>query len=77
MSDVAVILFGHGARDPGWAGPMKRIREHMLAQPGAPRVELAFLEFMQPTLADAIAALAGAGMRRIAIVPVFWPRTGI
>ena len=76
MSDVAVILFGHGARDPEWAGPMKRIRQHMLAQPGAPRVELAFLEFMQPTLAEAIAALAGAGMRRIAIVPVFLAQNG-
>ncbi|MFT3759499.1 sirohydrochlorin chelatase [Thauera sp.] len=76
MSETAIILFGHGARDPEWAGPMRRIREHLLAQPGAPRVELAFLEFMQPTLAETIDALAGAGMRRIAIVPVFLAQNG-
>lgn len=72
----AVILFGHGARDPEWAGPMRRIRERMLAQSGAPRVELAFLEFMQPALPEAIAALAASGVRRIAIVPVFLAQNG-
>ncbi len=74
--DQAVVLFGHGARDPEWAGPMRRIRDQLLAAPGAPRVELAFLEFMQPTLPEAIAALATAGAKRIAVVPIFLAQGG-
>lgn len=73
---AAIVLFGHGARDPEWAGPMRRIRERMLAQPDVPRVELAFLEFMQPTLPEAIASLAASGAQRIAVVPVFLAQGG-
>ena len=76
MSTAGVVLFGHGARDPEWAGPMARIREQMLARPGAPRVALAFLEFMRPSLAEAIAELAGAGVARIVVVPVFLAQSG-
>ena len=72
----AVVLFGHGARDPEWAGPMQRIRTRMLAAPEAPRVELAFLEFIRPTLPEAIAELAAAGVRRVAVVPVFLAQGG-
>ena len=71
-----IILFGHGARDPEWAAPMRRIREHMLAQPEAPAVELAFLEFLQPTLPDAIVSIAATGVQRIAIVPIFLGQGG-
>ena len=71
-----IILFGHGARDPEWAAPKRRIREHMLAQPEAPAVELAFLEFLQPTLPDAIVSIAATGVQRIAIVPVFLGQGG-
>lgn len=75
-SDSAIVLFGHGARDPEWAGPMRRIRDTLLDRPGAPRVELAFLEFMSPTLPEAIAALAQAGARKVAVVPVFLAQGG-
>jgi sirohydrochlorin cobaltochelatase len=72
----AVVLFGHGARDPEWAGPMQRIRARIRAAAGAPRVELAFLEFMQPTLPEAVAALAATGVTRIAVVPIFLAQGG-
>ena len=72
----AVVLFGHGARDPEWARPMQRIREVLLQGDAAPRVELAFLEFMTPTLPQAIATLAAEGIRRIAVVPVFLAQGG-
>ncbi len=55
---------------------MRRIREAALARPGAPRVELAFLEFMSPTLPEAIAALAAEGARRVAVVPIFLAQGG-
>lgn len=71
----AVVLFGHGARDPQWAEPMQRIRARMLAA-GTPRVELAFLELMTPTLPETIAALAAGGVTDIAVVPVFLAQGG-
>ncbi|AWI78382.1 MAG: cobalamin biosynthesis protein CbiX [Betaproteobacteria bacterium HGW-Betaproteobacteria-13] len=72
----AVILFGHGARDPEWAGPMQRIRENMLARAPGQHVELAFLEFMSPTLDLAVDALVARGVTRIAVVPVFLAQGG-
>lgn len=72
----AVVLFGHGARDPEWARPMQRIRACMLVEPDAPRVELAFLEFMQPDLSTAVADLVAEDVDRIAIVPVFLAQGG-
>ncbi|CAM5360388.1 sirohydrochlorin chelatase [Thauera mechernichensis] len=74
--DTAVVLFGHGARNPDWAGPMRRIREALLARPDAPSVELAFLEFMTPTLPEAVAALTAAGARKVAVVPIFLAQAG-
>lgn len=74
--DAAIVLFGHGARDPEWAGPMRRIRDTVLARPDAPRVELAFLEFMSPTLPEAIAALVQGGATKVAVVPVFLAQGG-
>lgn len=73
---TAILLFAHGARDPGWAEPFRRIAGRLkAAQPGL-RVELAFLELMEPRLADAVAALAGAGIDRITLVPLFLAQGG-
>ena len=76
QSESAIVLFGLGARDPEWAGPIRRIRDTVRARPGAPRTELAFLEFMSPTLPEAIAELAAGGARRIAVVPMFLAQGG-
>ena len=73
---TAILLFAHGARDPGWAEPFRRIAGRLkAAQPGL-RVELAFLELMEPRLADAVTALAGAGIDRITLVPLFLAQGG-
>ncbi|TVT56986.1 MAG: cobalamin biosynthesis protein CbiX [Azoarcus sp. PHD] len=72
----AVILFGHGARDPEWAGPMQRIRDTMRVRAPGQHVELAFLEFMSPTLELAVDALVARGVTRIAVVPVFLAQGG-
>ncbi|GHT85023.1 cobalamin biosynthesis protein CbiX [Betaproteobacteria bacterium] len=76
MSAAALILLGHGARDPAWAQPLQRIRQQALALAPGGVVELAFLEFMRPTLEDAVAALTAAGARRIRVVPVFLAQGG-
>ncbi|MCU0897700.1 MAG: CbiX/SirB N-terminal domain-containing protein [Burkholderiales bacterium] len=72
----AIVLFAHGARDPEWAEPFRTIRERVSAQrPGVP-VELAYLEFMAPSLDDAVASLVAAGATRIGVVPLFMAQGG-
>ena len=67
---TALILFAHGARDPEWANPMRRVRAAVMQQAPAMRVELAFLEFMSPNLAIA-RSLVAEGYTAISIVPMF------
>lgn len=73
---TALILFAHGARDPEWANPMRRvqaaIRERMTSVP----VELAFLEFMTPSLPERAAELIAQGADRIVVMPMFVARGG-
>jgi sirohydrochlorin cobaltochelatase len=74
--DSAILLFAHGARDPAWADPFRRIAARLReGQPGL-RVELAFLELMTPALAEAVAGLAATGVRRITLVPLFLAQGG-
>jgi len=73
---TALILFAHGARDPEWANPMRRvqavIRQRMTTVP----VELAFLEFMAPTLPDCAAGLIAQGADKVVVMPMFVARGG-
>ncbi len=69
MSSSAVILFAHGAREPEWAQPLEAVRDRLRA--AGMTVELAFLEFMSPTLEEAAAQLAGKGIGTVIIVPLF------
>jgi len=69
MSSSAVILFAHGAREPGWAEPFES-NSRNASSAGTP-VELAFLEFMSPSLDEAAARLAGKGIESVVIVPLF------
>jgi sirohydrochlorin cobaltochelatase len=69
MSPDAVILFAHGAREPEWAQPFENIRDRLRAA-GTP-VELAFLEFMSPSLDEAAARLADKGIETVIIAPLF------
>lgn len=76
MEKTALILFAHGARDPEWASPMRRVRAAVLQRDPALRVELAFLEFMAPNLGDCARALVGEGYTAISIVPMFIAQGG-
>jgi sirohydrochlorin cobaltochelatase len=73
MSDDrrAIILFAHGARDPRWAEPFRRLRERVAAKSDRP-VVLAFLELMTPTLDEAVDALVADGRTQLAVVPIFF-----
>ena len=72
----AIILFAHGARDPEWAAPFRRIAARLREARSNLPVQLAFLELMQPALADAVAGMAAEGVTRITLVPLFLAQGG-
>ncbi|MDE1981746.1 MAG: CbiX/SirB N-terminal domain-containing protein [Betaproteobacteria bacterium] len=72
----AVILFAHGARDPQWAEPFRRIREQVSLQRPGVKVELAFLELMTPDLSQCVHELAQGGVRQMTLVPLFMAQGG-
>jgi sirohydrochlorin cobaltochelatase len=67
----ALILFAHGARDPRWVEPFAAIAGRVRAAVPGRRVELAFLELMQPDLGTTVRRLAAEGATRIDVVPLF------
>lgn len=71
----AIVLFGHGARNPAWALPMEAIAVSMRTQTDLP-VRLAFLEFIKPSLADACTELAESGVSTIYVMPAFLAGAG-
>ena len=73
---IAVVLLAHGARDPRWGEPFLRVAEQVRADAPDLKVELAYLEHLSPSLADALRMLAGAGARSIRVVPLFFGRGG-
>lgn len=72
----ALVLFAHGARNPDWAQPLQAIRDEMRRREPAALVELAFLEFLAPTLPEAIDRLVAQGAGAITVVPMFMARSG-
>lgn len=71
-----LVLFGHGARDPEWARPFEAIRDRLRRERPEYPVALAYLEQMQPTLDEAVAALAAEGASCIAVFPLFMAQGG-
>ncbi|EXI83339.1 MAG: Sirohydrochlorin cobaltochelatase [Candidatus Accumulibacter appositus] len=76
MPKTALILFAHGARDPEWAEPMRRVCACLHEQAPDRRVELAFLEFMKPELRACAESLLAEGFERIVVLPMFIARGG-
>lgn len=73
---TTLILFAHGARDPEWAQPMRHIQSLLKERQAGVEVELAFLEFMKPTLAECVAERVQAGATKICVVPMFIAQGG-
>ncbi|MBX3664295.1 MAG: CbiX/SirB N-terminal domain-containing protein [Burkholderiales bacterium] len=72
----ALVLFAHGARDPEWTEPFRDIARQVAQRRPDLAVTLAFLELQQPSLPDAIAALAAQGLREIRVAPLFMAQGG-
>jgi sirohydrochlorin cobaltochelatase len=67
----AIVLFGHGSRDPQWREPMDEVARRIRARVGAVDVRCAFLDLEAPDLATAVRELAEAGAGSIRVVPMF------
>ncbi|MEO8154314.1 MAG: CbiX/SirB N-terminal domain-containing protein [Rhizobacter sp.] len=71
VAKPGLLLFAHGARDAQWAQPFESVVAIVRQRRPEMPVELAFLEFMGPTLLDAGHRLAAAGCTRVDVVPLF------
>jgi sirohydrochlorin cobaltochelatase len=67
----AIIVLGHGSRDPLWCQPMEAVAERVSR--GHPRVAVrcAYLELQPPDLQSTVAELVAAGAARVTVVPLF------
>jgi sirohydrochlorin cobaltochelatase len=69
MTETAVLLCGHGSRDPEAIAEFELLAAAL--RPRLPQADFAvgYLEFARPTIRDGLAALAARGARRILAVP--------
>ena len=67
----AILLYGHGARNPEWAQPFQRIRDAIKLHDPRALVEPGFLELMRPSFEEGVACLVDQGATRIVVVPIF------
>lgn len=72
----ALVLLAHGARNPDWAAPFKRVQQIVQSRQPDAVVELAFLEFMQPDLSAAVQKLVQQGCVDLTVVPLFLGQSG-
>ena len=69
--DKALLLIAHGSRKKEWGSLFYKLKEKLvIADPSTP-VELAFLEFMTPSIEDALNSLFLQGKRKILVWPLF------
>jgi sirohydrochlorin cobaltochelatase len=61
MATDVIILFAHGARDPEWARPVEAVAQQLRDRFPTRLIEVAFLEFMKPTLPEAVAQVLAGG----------------
>jgi sirohydrochlorin cobaltochelatase len=70
-SHKAIILLGHGSRDPLWRRPLEAVAERLRMSNADVPVCCAYLELEQPDLATGAGQLIAGGARELTIVPMF------
>ena len=68
---AAIVLLGHGSRDPGWREPMDAVAARIRARDPHRPVECAFLELQPPALAEAVDQLVSDGATSVTVLPMF------
>jgi sirohydrochlorin cobaltochelatase len=67
----AIVLFGHGSRDPLWRRPMEAVATRLVSAKPATPVRCAYLELDAPDLTTAATDLIREGADHITVVPMF------
>ncbi|MDD4887367.1 MAG: CbiX/SirB N-terminal domain-containing protein [Thiomonas sp.] len=66
-----LLLLAHGSRQEQWAHPFELVRDLIQRQHPGLGVRLAFLEFMQPSLHEALNEAGHQGIEQVLIAPLF------
>jgi sirohydrochlorin cobaltochelatase len=69
--DECLILLAHGSPDARWRAPFEKLAADLAEGGAADAPILAYMEFVPPTLPDAVAEAARRGWRRAAVLPLF------
>ena len=72
LNDTALVLLGHGSRDPLWRGPMESLAARVSQQAPELAVRCAYLEWATPDVTQAVEELIGLGHTRIRLLPLFF-----
>lgn len=67
----AVILFGHGSRDPAWRQPIEAVCARLRRDSPELEVRCAYLELTEPDLPSTVDELLAAGVDDVRVVPMF------
>lgn len=67
--DYAIVLAGHGSRDPDGLREFEQLVALMRERVGTRRLDYGYLELARPTLAEAVQTSVASGAQRIAVVP--------
>src|SRR5205814_1514979 len=72
----AIILLAHGARDPRWGEPFECIADRVRALAPDLAIELAYLDYLSPSLEETVQRLVERGAQSVRVVPLFFGRGG-
>ncbi|WP_049279430.1 sirohydrochlorin chelatase, partial [Ralstonia solanacearum] len=67
--DYAIVLAGHGSRDPDGVDEFMALVALLRARAGGRTVAHGFLEFATPTIDEAVAAVVAGGAKTVVMVP--------
>ncbi len=67
----AIILFGHGSRDPLWHLPIQAVAERLRQRGTGSTITCAYLELTEPNLPACATQLIEQGVTHIKVVPMF------
>lgn len=68
---TGIVVFAHGSSVAEANEAVHAVARQFSRAGGYDRVEVGFLDVTPPTLADAVATLAGEGVTRVVIIPYF------
>ncbi len=71
MSSNGVIIFGHGAKDPKWEGPIRSLAKKLSKELAPVKVTVAFLQFGTPKIEEAVFTHVESGATKIMVLPFF------